>query len=251
MDFVALLSDPAIWASLVTLTALEIVLGIDNVVFLSVATSHLPPAQAHQARRLGMGLALLFRIALLFAISWIVSLKDPITTILGHPLSVKDLILIGGGAFLIYKAVNHIHEEIEEHVPEEMARTASNAFSMVVGQIILIDIVFSLDSIITAVGLAQQVEVMIAAVIIAVGVMYVAAGPVSDFVSEHPTTKVLALAFLLLIGVALVADGMGVHIDRGYIYAAMGFAGLVEALNITAKKRKERSRQVAEATKVE
>ena len=241
MDVVALLADPAVWASLITLTALEIVLGIDNVVFLSVATSHLPPDQAAKARRIGMGLALLFRIALLFAISWIVSLKDPVMTLFGHPLSVKDLILIGGGTFLIYKAVNHIHEELEEHVPEDMARTASKAFALVVGQIIVIDIVFSLDSIITAVGLAQQVEVMIAAVIIAVGVMYVAAGPVSAFVNEHPTTKVLALAFLMLIGVALVADGMGVHIERGYVYAAMGFAGLVEALNITAKKRKQRA----------
>ncbi|MCE1236594.1 MAG: TerC family protein [Hyphomicrobiales bacterium] len=245
MDFVALLSDPTAWASLVTLTALEIVLGIDNVVFLSVATSHLSAAEAARARRIGMGLALLFRIALLFAISWIVSLKDPVLTILGHPLSVKDLILIGGGAFLMYKAVNHIHEELEEHVEEEMARTASRAFSLVVGQIIVIDIVFSLDSIITAVGLAQQVEVMIAAVIIAVGVMYVAAGPVSAFVNEHPTTKVLALAFLLLIGVSLVADGMGFHIERGYVYAAMAFSAAVEAINITAKKRKARARAAA------
>jgi len=243
MDVVALLTDPAAWASLVTLTALEIVLGIDNVVFLSVATSHLPAAEAARARKLGMGLALLFRIALLFAISWIVSLKDPVMVLFGHPLSVKDLILIGGGGFLIYKAVNHIHEEIEEHVPEEMARTASTAFSFVVGQIILIDLVFSLDSIITAVGLAQQVEVMIAAVIIAVGVMYLAAGPVSAFVSAHPTTKVLALAFLLLIGVSLVADGMGFHIERGYVYAAMAFSAVVEALNITAKKRRLRARE--------
>ncbi|MER2604750.1 MAG: TerC family protein [Siculibacillus sp.] len=239
---VALLSDPAAWASLVTLTALEIVLGIDNVVFLSVATSHLPAADAARARRLGMALALGFRIALLFAISWIVSLKDPVMAPFGHPFSVKDLILIGGGAFLLYKAVNHIHEELEEHVPEEMARTASNAFSVVVGQIILIDLVFSLDSIITAVGLAQEVAVMVTAVILAVGVMYVAAGPVSDFVQKHPTTKVLALAFLMLIGMSLVADGFGFHIERGYVYAAMGFAGAVEAINITAKKRRERAR---------
>ncbi len=247
MNFVALLSDPAAWASLVTLTALEIVLGIDNVVFLSVATAHLAKDDAARARKLGMALALGFRIALLFAISWIVSLKDPVATLFGHPLSVKDLILIGGGAFLMYKAVNHIHEELEEEVPAEMARAASSAFSMVVGQIIVIDIVFSLDSIITAVGLAQQVEVMIAAVIIAVGVMYVASGPVSAFVSAHPTTKVLALAFLLLIGVSLVADGMGFHIERGYIYAAMAFSAAVEAINITAKKRKQRARAEAEA----
>ena len=242
MDVVALLSDPAAWASLVTLTALEIVLGIDNVVFLSVATAHLERDDATRARRVGMALALLFRIALLFAISWIVSLKDPVMAPFGHPFSVKDLILIGGGGFLMYKAVNHIHEEMEEHVPEQMAATASRVFSLVVGQIILIDLVFSLDSIITAVGLAQQVEVMIAAVIIAVGVMYLAAGPVSDFVSAHPTTKVLALAFLLLIGVSLVADGFGFHIERGYVYAAMAFSAAVEAINITAKKRRERAR---------
>ena len=238
MDLVALLSDPAVWASLVTLTVLEIVLGIDNVVFLSVATAHLPREEAAKARKLGLGLALGFRIALLFAISWIVQLKDPVTVLFGHPLSVKDMILIGGGAFLIYKAVNHIHEEVEEDAPGEMAATASRAFAAVVGQIIIIDIVFSLDSIITAVGLAQEVSVMITAVIIAVGVMYVAAGPVSAFIHRHPTTKVLALAFLLLIGIALVADGLGFHLDRAYIYAAMAFSAGVEALNILAKSRK-------------
>ncbi len=243
MDLVALLSDPAMWASLVTLTALEIVLGIDNVVFLSVATAHLQREEAKKARKLGLALALGFRIALLFAISWIVQLKDPVTVLFGHPLSVKDMILIVGGGFLIYKAVNHIHEEVEEHVEQEMALSASNAFAAVVGQIIIIDIVFSLDSIITAVGLAQDVAVMIAAVIIAVGVMYVASGPVSGFIARHPTTKVLALAFLLLIGIALVADGLGFHLERGYIYAAMAFSAGVEALNILAKSRKEKRRR--------
>ncbi len=240
MSIVSLLSDPAVWASLVTLTILEIVLGIDNVVFLSVATAHLPKEQAARARKLGLALALLFRILLLFAISWIVSLKEPVTTILGHPLSVKDLILIGGGAFLMYKSIGHIHEEMEEPIETTLGASAATAFGAVVGQIIVIDVVFSLDSIITAVGLAQEVAVMITAVILAVGVMYVASGPVSDFVSEHPTTKILALAFLMLIGMALVADGCGFHIERGYIYAAMGFAGVVEALNIIAKKRRER-----------
>lgn len=242
MPILHLLSDPAAWASLVTLTALEIVLGIDNVVFLSVATAHLEREQAARARKIGLALALGFRIALLFAISWIVQLKDPVTTLFGHPLSVKDLILIVGGGFLIYKAVNHIHEEVEEHVEQEMKASASNAFAAVVGQIVVIDIVFSLDSIITAVGLAQEVTVMIAAVIIAVGVMYVAAGPVSGFINRHPTTKVLALAFLLLIGIALVADGMGFHLERGYIYAAMAFSAAVEAINILAKSRKAKRR---------
>ncbi|TBW38057.1 TerC family protein [Siculibacillus lacustris] len=240
---VALLADPAAWLSLVTLTALEIVLGIDNVVFLSVATGHLPAVEAARARRLGLALALGFRIALLFAISWIVSLKDPVVSPFGHPVSVKDLILIGGGLFLIWKAVGHIHEEVEEPVLATARRAAPSAFAAVVGQIVVIDIVFSLDSIITAVGLAQEVAVMITAVILAVGVMYVAAGPVSGFIARHPTTKILALAFLLLIGVALVADGVGFHLERGYIYAAMAFAAAVEGLNILAKARREADRR--------
>jgi predicted tellurium resistance membrane protein TerC len=241
MPIAHLLADPAAWMSLLTLTALEIVLGIDNVVFLSVATSRLPPAAAARARRLGLALALGFRIALLFAISWIVSLKDPIVTMFGVGLSWKDIILIAGGLFLVWKAVGHIHEEVEgEPHGEDKPHRVAASFAAVVGQIIVIDIVFSLDSIITAVGLARDVPIMIAAVIIAVGVMYVASGPVSGFISRHPTTKVLALAFLLLIGVALMADGIGFHLDRGYIYAAMGFAAVVEALNVVAKTRRER-----------
>ncbi len=248
MSIVALLTDPAAWASLVTLTALEIVLGIDNVVFLSVATGHLPKADAAKARKLGLGLALLFRIALLFAISWIVSMKDPVLTAFGRGFSLKDIILVGGGFFLMYKAVGHIHEEMEEPIETTLGAAASTAFAAVVGQIILIDLVFSIDSIITAVGLAQDVAIMVAAVILAVAVMYVASGPVSDFVNTHPTTKILALAFLLLIGVALVADGMGVHVERGYIYAAMAFSGAVEALNIISKKRRDAARAAAEKT---
>ena len=243
MDLVALLSDPAVWASLVTLTVLEIVLGIDNVVFLSVATAHLKAEEAAKARKLGLALALGFRIALLFAISWIVQLKDPVMTLFGHPLSIKDMILIVGGGFLIYKAVNHIHEEVEEDAPGEMAAAASNAFAAVVGPIIIVGLLFWPESIVTAVGLPQDAAVMIAAVIIAVGVMYVASGPVSAFIHRHPTTKVLALAFLLLIGIALVADGLGFHLERGYIYAAMAFSAGVEALNILAKSRKAKRRQ--------
>jgi predicted tellurium resistance membrane protein TerC len=239
MSIVSLLTDPAAWLSLLTLTALEIVLGIDNVVFLSVATSGLERGEAGRARRLGLLLALGFRIALLFAISWIVSLKEPVAVILAHPVSVKDLILIAGGLFLIWKAVGHIHEEVEGGPADaETPHRVAASFAAVVGQIIVIDIVFSLDSIITAVGLAQDVAIMIAAVIIAVGVMYVASGPVSGFIHRHPTTKVLALAFLLLIGVALVADGIGFHLDRGYIYAAMGFAAAVEAVNVAAARRR-------------
>lgn len=240
---IELLTDPQAWASLLTLTVLEIVLGIDNVVFLSVATGHLPAAEAKRARQLGLLLALGFRIVLLFFISWIVGLKDPIVSVQGFDLSIKDIILILGGGFLIYKAVGHIHEEIEEEPGVEYKAAVKTAFSAVVGQIIVIDIVFSLDSIITAVGLAQHVPIMIAAVIIAVGVMYVASGPVSAFIERHPTTKVLALAFLMLIGVALVADGLGFHIPRGYIYSAMAFAAGVEALNVMAKAKREKARK--------
>lgn len=238
---IELLYDPQAWLSLATLTLLEIVLGIDNVVFISVLTGKLPPDQAKRARALGLGLALLFRIVLLMFISWIVGLTATVFSAFGHGFSWKDLILIAGGAFLIYKSVTHIHEEIEEDLPGETAAHAPNKFGMVVGQIIVIDIVFSIDSIVTAVGLAEHVEIMITAVILAMAVMYIASGPVGAFIQKHPTTKVLALAFLLLIGFALVADGIGFHIPRGYIYFSMAFAAGVEAINIVtrAKRRKK------------
>ena len=237
---IELLTDPAVWASLITLTALEIVLGIDNVVFISVVTAKLSPELAKRARQIGLMLALVFRIILLFFISAIVALKDPVFTAFGLSLSWKDIILIGGGAFLIWKAVGHIHDEVEEDAVSEAKIAAPKAFNLVIGQIVPIDLVFSVDSIITAVGLADHVEVMVAAVVIAVGVMYVAAGPVSAFIERHPTTKVLALAFLLLIGVALVADGLGFHIPRGYIYTAMAFSAGVEAINIIKRRKKNR-----------
>ncbi|MDR3495228.1 MAG: TerC family protein [Ancalomicrobiaceae bacterium] len=243
--------DADVWASLLTLTVLEIVLGIDNVVFLSVATAALPAKIAAKARRIGLGLALLFRILLLTVISAIIALDAKVVAIFGVALSWKDMILIAGGAFLIYKAVVHLHEEVEDHVAPTVAAGAVAQFGRVVGQIVLIDLVFSIDSIITAVGLARQLPVMIAAVIISVGVMYVASGPVSAFISRHPTTKVLALAFLLLIGVALVADGLGFHIPREYIYSAMAFAGLVEAINVAASaaRRKRRAAEAAAAVR--
>ncbi|MBT9288256.1 TerC family protein [Prosthecodimorpha staleyi] len=237
---IELLTDPTVWASLITLTALEIVLGIDNVVFISVVTSKLSPELAKRARQIGLMLALVFRIILLFFISAIVALKDPVFTAFGLALSWKDIILIVGGGFLIWKAVGHIHDEVEEDAVGEAKVSAPKAFNMVIGQIVLIDLVFSVDSIITAVGLADHIEVMVAAVVIAVGVMYVAAGPVSAFIERHPTTKVLALAFLLLIGVALVADGLGFHIPRGYIYTAMAFSAAVEAINIVKRRKKNR-----------
>jgi predicted tellurium resistance membrane protein TerC len=244
------LSDPNVWAAFLTLTVMEIVLGIDNIVFISVLVSRLPKEQADRARRLGLALALVFRILLLLVITWIIALKDPIGlfTDLGNlvglslHISWKDLILIGGGGFLIYKATHEMHAEIEEPHTEDLKGTATMAFATIIGQIILIDMVFSLDSIITAVGMADDVAVMIAAVIVAVGVMFVASGPIAKFVADHPTTKMLALAFLLLIGTSLVIDGFhesfGFEIPKGYIYAAMAFAVLVEAINIFAKQRK-------------
>jgi predicted tellurium resistance membrane protein TerC len=233
-----LLSDPNAWAAFATLTVMEIVLGIDNIVFISVLVARLPAEQAHRARRLGLGLALVFRIALLAILTWIIGLSEPLFSAFGHAFSWKDLILIAGGLFLIYKATTEMHAEIEEPHEPQLAQAASNAFSAIIVQIIIIDMVFSIDSIITAVGMAQQIEVMVAAVIVAVGIMFVASGPIAGFVARHPTTKMLALAFLLLIGVSLVADGAGFHIEKGYIYAAMGFSVLVEGVNIFSKQRK-------------
>ena len=258
-----LLSDPAVWAAFLTLTVMEIVLGIDNIVFISVLVSRLPKEQADRARRLGLALALVFRILLLLVISWIIALKDPIDlfTQLGNlvglalHISWKDLILIAGGGFLIYKATHEMHAEIEEPHTDDLKGKASAAFAAIIGQIIVIDMVFSIDSIITAVGMADDVAVMIAAVIVAVGVMFVASGPIAKFVADHPTTKMLALAFLLLIGTSLVIDGFhesfGFEIPKGYIYAAMAFSVLVEAVNIFAKQRKAARRKSVGAVKHE
>lgn len=233
-----LLYDPNVWAAFATLTVMEIVLGIDNIVFISVLVSRLPREQADRARRLGLALALIFRILLLLVLSWIIGLTAPVFSAFGHDFSWKDLILIAGGGFLIYKATHEMHAAIEEPHEADMKSMAGAAFSAIIAQIIVIDMVFSVDSIITAVGMAEHVEVMIAAVIVAVGIMFVASGPVAKFVADHPTTKMLALAFLLLIGVSLVADGLGFHIPKGYIYAAMAFSVLVEAVNIIAAQRK-------------
>ena len=239
---IELLSDPNAWIAFGTLTVMEIVLGIDNIIFISVLVSRLPKEQADRARTIGLALALVFRILLLLVISWIISLTQPVISAFGLDLSWKDLILISGGAFLIYKATHEMHAAIEEPGETAVSGKVTAAFAAIIGQIIVIDMVFSIDSIVTAVGMADDVEVMIAAVIVAVAVMFVASGPVARFVSEHPTTKMLALAFLLLIGVSLVADGLGFHIPKGYIYAAMGFSVLVEAINIFASKRKHAGR---------
>ncbi len=231
------MTDPAIWASLATLTALEIVLGIDNVIFLSVMSSRLPEHQQPLARRLGLALALLMRVALLFGIVWITRLEATLFSVFAVDFSWRDLILIGGGLFLLVKGTLEIHDSIEgEHARPGGAATAG--FAMVVAQIVALDLVFSLDSVITAVGMAEHVEIMIAAVSIAILVMLLAAEPVSDFIRRHPTTKMLALSFLLLVGVALVADGLGFHIPRGYLYFAIAFSIMVEMLNLAARARR-------------
>ena len=240
---ISLLTDPQAWAALVTLSVLEIVLGIDNVVFISVLVTRLDPARQRRARQVGLTLALVFRIALLFMLVWLSALTAPLVTVLGNDISWRDVILIGGGLFLIAKATHEMHAEIEgEDDHPRPAAAARAAFSAVIVQIVLIDAVFSIDSIVTAIGMAQDIRIMVAAVLIAVAVMYAASAPVSAFIGAHPTTKMLALAFLVLIGVALVADGFDFHVPRGYIYFAMAFAAGVEAINITVKRRRARKR---------
>lgn len=231
------LADPQVWASLLTLTLLEVVLGIDNLVFLSLLAARLPPAQQARARQIGLMIALGTRLALLAAISWITRLTAPVFAIARQDFSWRDLILIGGGLFLLYKGTQEIHARIEgEGDAAGPARHAS--FGATVLQIGLLDIVFSLDSVITAVGMANQLPIMIAAVVIAMGVMLVASGPVSAFINRHPTVKMLAHSFLPLIGMVLIADGFGAHLPRGYIYAAIGFSLLVELLNQLAGRRR-------------
>lgn len=234
----ALLRDPQAWAALVTLATLEIVLGIDNVVFISVLVARLDPVRRRRARQIGLSLALIFRIALLFALTSLMRLSMPVVVVLGNEISWRDIILIGGGLFLIAKATHEMHRAIEapDDKPGAAARTGS--LSVVIGQVIAIDVVFSIDSIVTAIGMAQDIRIMIAAVLIAIAVMYVASAPIADFIAAHPTTKTLALAFLILIGVALVGDGFDVHMPRGYIYFAMAFAGAVEAVNVLTQRRR-------------
>lgn len=237
-----ILSDPAVWASLATLTIMEIILGIDNVVFISVLVSKLPEEQAERARKLGLALALVFRIILLLVMAWIIGLSEPVFSAFGHDFSWRDIILIAGGGFLVYKSTSEMHHAIEEPHEEAMKDKAGAVFQAVILQIVIIDAVFSVDSIITAIGMAEHVQVMITAVIIAMGVMYIASGTIAEFIARHPTTKMLALAFLMLIGVNLVAEGLGFHIPRGYIYSAMTFAVLVETINVFASNRRKARR---------
>lgn len=223
-------------AALVTLTVLEVVLGIDNVIFISILAGKLPAGDQERARRVGLIGAMVMRILLLMSIAWIVRLTAPLFTVLRHPFSGRDLILATGGLFLIYKATHEIHDRLEGDEGHVSARIAPT-FGAVIGQIMLLDIVFSLDSVITAVGMADDLAIMIAAVVIAVAIMMFSAGAVSGFVERHPTVKVLALSFLLLIGCSLIADGFGVHIPKGYIYFAMAFSLVVELLNIRVRNK--------------
>ena len=232
------LTDPQIWASLLTLTALEIVLGIDNLIFIAILADRLPAKQRNRARRLGLALALFVRLGLLASISWIFGLTAPLFELFGQAFSWRDLILIGGGLFLLFKGTREIHERIEGDDEEEAGHGARASFTGVIVQILVLDIVFSLDSVITAVGMANHLWVMATAVIIAVIIMLVAAGPVSEFVNRHPTVKMLALSFLLLIGMTLLADGVGFHLPKGYIYAAIAFSIMVETLNQLAARRR-------------
>lgn len=232
-----LLTSPEIWMAFATLAALEIVLGIDNVIFISVLTSRLPAHQQPKARVLGLGLAMFMRIALLLSLSWVMGLTSELFTVFGEGISGRDLILLIGGAFLIAKATREVHNSLEVDEPHARGGVAAS-FAGVLVQIALIDIVFSLDSVLTAVGLVEQVPVMIAAIVVAVLVMMVAANAVSTFVEGNPTIKMLALSFLVLIGFALVAEGLDLHLPKGYIYFAMAFSLAVEMLNIGASKRK-------------
>jgi predicted tellurium resistance membrane protein TerC len=240
----ALITDPSAWAALLTLTALEIILGVDNVIFLSLLAAGLEPEASRRARQIGLFLALIFRIALLFGLTFLGRLRTPLIVIQDNEITWRDIILIGGGLFLIAKAILEIHNEIDTDGGEiKPPRGWRSSLFLVILQIAVIDLVFSIDSILTAIGMAQNIEVMIAAVIIAVGVMYVASEPVAAFIMRHPTTKMLALSFLILIGVALIADGFDVHIPRGYVYFAMAFAALVEGFNILARQRRKRRSQ--------
>jgi predicted tellurium resistance membrane protein TerC len=235
------LTDPQVWASLVTLTALEIVLGIDNLVFIAIVAGRLPPQRQNVARQVGLSLALITRLALLASITWIIGLTQPVFAIVGQPVSWRDIVLIAGGLFLLYKGTKEIHQRLEGE-EQEKSRIRQTSFTGVIVQIMVLDIVFSLDSVITAVGMANTLWVMATAIIIAVVIMLLASRPLAEFVERHPTVKMLALSFLLLIGMTLIADGAGFHVPKGYIYAAIGFSVAVEALNqLSARRRRSRA----------
>jgi predicted tellurium resistance membrane protein TerC len=239
-----LLLDPNVWIAFFMLTALEIVLGVDNIIFISILVGRLPPEQRDKARRVGLLFAMVTRLLLLFSLSWVMQLTNDLFTVLGEGISGRDLVLLSGGVFLLYKASHEIFIEVEareesDDSAEERAAAAKALFWSIIGQIAIIDIVFSLDSVITAVGMVDELAVMVAAVVTAVGVMLFAARPVGEFVQSHPSVKVLALAFLVMVGMALTAEAFDVHVPKGYIYAAMTFSLAVEALNIRARRKRQ------------
>jgi predicted tellurium resistance membrane protein TerC len=235
-----LLATSEFWLALFTLTTLEIVLGVDNLVFISIAVSKLPPERRPAARRFGLALACITRIMLLLSLAWLARMGAPLFSLWGVDLSVRDLILIGGGLFLLVKGTMEIHGALEGGGDAPAEGRAPAAFGLVIAQIAVIDIVFSLDSVITAVGLVNQIPVMVAAIVVAVAVMILAADPVGEFIEKHPTIKMLALSFLILVGMALIADGLDFHIPRGYLYFAMAFSAAVETLNLLARARRAR-----------
>ena len=241
-DLAALAADPVVWVSLATLIAMEVVLGIDNLIFISIVTNRLPVEQRERARRVGIGLALILRLMLLGTVALIVTLTTPIFSVLDHGFSWRDLILIAGGLFLVWKATKEIHHHVDpDHAPDVFDRGAARvSFGAVIGQILVLDMVFSVDSIITAVGMTPHVPVMVIAVVVAVGVMLFAATPLANFINANPTVVMLALGFLIMIGMTLIAEGSGAHVSKGYVYAAMTFAAAIEGLNMMSRRAQRR-----------
>jgi predicted tellurium resistance membrane protein TerC len=244
-DLSTLAADPAAWAALFTLIAMEVVLGIDNLIFIAILTNKLPPEQQPRARMIGIGLALILRLALLGTVALIVQLTTPIFTLFGHAFSWRDLILIGGGLFLVWKATKEIHHNVDPDPGPDMfdGKTVQIGFAAAISQIIMLDIVFSIDSIVTAVGMTDHIPIMVVAVIVAVLVMLLAANPLSEFIGRNPTVVMLALGFLLMIGTALIAEGFGAKVPKGYIYAAMAFSAFIEFLNIMARRARKKRQQ--------
>ncbi|OCP22266.1 MULTISPECIES: TerC family protein [unclassified Ensifer] len=244
-EIMSLAQNPAAWVALITLVVMEVVLGIDNLIFISILTNKLPVEHREKARRVGITLALVMRLALLGTVAWIVKLTTPVFEVFGHGFSWKDMILIAGGLFLVWKATKEIHHSVDpsDHDEDFIASSAINSFGAAIGQILLLDLVFSVDSIITAVGMTPHLPIMVIAVLAAVTVMLVAATPLANFIEKNPTIVMLALAFLLMIGTTLIAEGMGLHVPKGYIYAAMAFSALVEVLNMVARNARLRKKE--------
>jgi predicted tellurium resistance membrane protein TerC len=239
-DLLRLAEDPNAWAALATLIAMEVVLGLDNLVFIALLTNRVDERRRGLVRRLGLSLALVFRLALLASASWVVHFTEPLATVLGHPFSIRDLLLLAGGLFLVWKATSEIHHRVDPDDEDDKKPAAPLGLISGLIQIIMIDIVFSVDSIITAVGMTEYFPIMVIAVVVAVGVMMVAVGPLAAFIHRNPTVLMLALSFLLMIGMTLIADGFGFHIERGYIYAAMFFSSVVETFNVLARRKTRR-----------